>query len=98
VRARAGSVPLTNESGPGREAQNHPDHQNWKYRWRSKSGVCAQDLEWSVPELELKLRIQGALANMSVPNRTMLRDSKVYATMERWAVASPWDPPHPPSR
>ncbi len=60
--------------------------------------MCAQDLEWSLPELELKLRIQGALANMSVPNRTMLRDSKVYATMERWAVGSPWDPPHPPSR
>jgi len=58
--------------------------------------ICAQDLEWSLPELELKLRIQGVLAKMSVPNRTMLRDSKVYATMERWAVANPWDPP--PSR
>ncbi len=51
----------------------------------------AQDLEWSMADLELKLRIEAVLANMSIPHRTMLKDSKVYATMERWAKASPWD-------
>ena len=65
-----------------------------------------QDLEWSLAELDLKLRIEGVLANMSIPHRTMLKDSKVYGTMERWARASPWDSgrssanssPCPPSR
>ena len=63
-------------------------------------------MEWSLPELELKLHIQAVLGNMSIPHRTMLKDSKVYGTMELWAKASPWDSgrssgtssPGPPSR
>lgn len=43
------------------------------------------ELEFSIFELELKLRIETALATLSIPHKTMLVDSKVLQTVEQWS-------------
>ena len=47
------------------------------------------ELEWSVEELELKLRIESVLALLPVPHKTILVDSKVLQTVERWSRDCP---------
>ena len=47
------------------------------------------ELEWSVEELELKLRIESVLSQLPIPHKTILVDSKVFQTVEKWRVDSP---------
>ena len=47
------------------------------------------ELEWSRQDLDLKISIQCSLSGLSIPHKTMLKDSKVYETMEKWVTAGP---------
>ena len=47
------------------------------------------ELEWSQEEMELKLRIEAVLAILSIPHKTMLVDSKVLQTVQKWSTDSP---------
>ena len=47
------------------------------------------ELEWSMEELELKLRIQTVLSILPMPHKTILVDSKVFQTIQKWIKDSP---------
>ena len=47
------------------------------------------ELEWSIEELELKLRIESVLSQLPIPHKTILVDSKVFQTVEKWRLDSP---------
>ena len=46
-------------------------------------------LGWSSEELELKLKIENVLSVINFPHKTMLMETKVYDTVERWSKDSP---------
>ena len=46
-------------------------------------------LGWSVEDLELKLKIENVLSAIHFPHKTMLIETKVYDTVERWQRDSP---------
>ena len=47
------------------------------------------ELQWSIEELELKLRIESVLGMLPMPHKTILVDSKVMQTIDRWSKDCP---------
>ena len=46
-------------------------------------------LGWTNNDLDLKLAMEDVLKNLNIPHRTMLKESKVWNTISRWAEATP---------
>ncbi len=47
-----------------------------------------ETLGWTQPDLELKAAVEDALDSLSVPHKTMLKESKVLQAITVWAEAS----------
>jgi histone-lysine N-methyltransferase SETD2 len=58
------------------------------YRGLFILGNWITDLGWSQPELDLKIALEDALAQLAIPDKQVLTETKLWHTMTKWSTTS----------